>query len=167
MIGESGVIVAVLLALAMVAQGQPVAFDKAVVIDGETLEIEGERIAMWGVDAPAPGQTCTRGDETYDCGQEAADALTNFLANQNVRCTPKPSRGGQAVAHCAARYTECYGTECNDRWRDISEELIAEGLGVQRRDETGGAYDADAETARIGHAGIWDGEGWRGDPAAR
>ncbi len=160
-------IFAVLLSLALVAQGQPVVFEKAVAIDGETLEIEGERIAIWGVDAPAPGQTCTRDGETYDCGQEAADALASFLADQNLRCTPKPDRRRQVVAHCAARYTECFGTECKDRWRDITEELIAEGLGVQRRDETGGAYDADAETARLGYGGIWAGEGWRGDQDAR
>jgi endonuclease YncB( thermonuclease family) len=36
---------------------------QASVIDGDTLEIHGSRIRLWGIDAPEAGQFC-RGDDS-------------------------------------------------------------------------------------------------------
>src|SRR3979490_3130895 len=50
-------------------------------IDGDTLEIHGTRIRLWGIDAPESNQLC-RSDESlqYQCGAKAANELGTFIA---------------------------------------------------------------------------------------
>ncbi|MCP1997607.1 thermonuclease family protein [Nitrobacter winogradskyi] len=60
---------------------------QASVIDGDTLEIHGQRIRLSGVDAPESDQLC-RGDDSlqYRCGAKAANELARFNAGRSVSC---------------------------------------------------------------------------------
>jgi endonuclease YncB( thermonuclease family) len=60
---------------------------QASVIDGDTLEIHGQRIRLSGVDAPESDQLC-RGDDSlqYRCGAKAANELARFIAGKPVSC---------------------------------------------------------------------------------
>ena len=62
---------------------------QASVIDGDTLEIHGRRIRLWGVDAPESSQLC-RGEDSsqYRCGAQAANDLDAFIARRPVNCSP-------------------------------------------------------------------------------
>lgn len=59
----------------------------ASVIDGDTLEIHGTRIRLWGIDAPESSQLC-RGEDSlpYRCGAKAANELDAFIAGRAVSC---------------------------------------------------------------------------------
>src|SRR5690349_7808869 len=39
------------------------------VIDGDTLELAGERIRLWGIDAPERSQTCRLTAQALRCGE--------------------------------------------------------------------------------------------------
>jgi endonuclease YncB( thermonuclease family) len=60
----------------------------ASIIDGDTLEIHGTRIRLWGIDAPESSQLC-RGDDSLQCqsGAHAANDLDAFIAKRPVTCS--------------------------------------------------------------------------------
>src|SRR5712672_37268 len=59
------------------------------IIDGDTLEIHGTRIRLWGIDAPESTQLC-RGDDSqrYRCCAKSANDLDAFIAGRPVSCIP-------------------------------------------------------------------------------
>ena len=57
---------------------------RAVVNDGDTLTLGGERIRLRGIDAPEYTQVCMRSGVEYNCGGEAARALRALVAGRNV-----------------------------------------------------------------------------------
>jgi endonuclease YncB( thermonuclease family) len=71
---------------------QPVSADglagQVSIIDGDTLEIHGTRIRLWGIDAPE--STSCRGDDSlqYRCGAKAANDLDAFIGRRPVSCIP-------------------------------------------------------------------------------
>ncbi|WP_371259545.1 thermonuclease family protein [Bradyrhizobium sp. URHD0069] len=73
---------------------------QASVIDGDTLEIHGTRIRLWGVDAPESSQVCRgEGSLQYRCGARAANDLDAFIARRPVICLPMSlDRYGRTVA---------------------------------------------------------------------
>src|ERR1700751_2755976 len=76
---------------------------QASVVDGDTLEIHGIRIRLWGVDAPASSQLCRGADSNlYRCGAKAANDLDSFIARRPVNCTPvAQDQYGRTVATCS------------------------------------------------------------------
>ncbi|WP_103452604.1 MULTISPECIES: thermonuclease family protein [Sinorhizobium] len=144
-------IVLVLLAApdAAAAAG-PVGGD-ASVVDGDTIEIAGERIQLYGVDAPEDWQFCL--DETgadYHCGKEAALALKAFLsASRPTRCTfAGRDRYGRYIGACF----RADGKDVN-RW------LVESGHAVSREENHDkGLYAAAQEMARSLGAGMWRGQ---------
>jgi hypothetical protein len=59
---------------------------RASVIDGNTIEIHGQRIRLFGIDAPESQQLCQAGGESYRCGQQAALALSAHIAARPATC---------------------------------------------------------------------------------
>lgn len=86
----------VVLAIALVFGSVRDAFSqqiegRATVVDGDTIEIYGERIRFNGIDAPE-GQQLFQNVKGHDyrCGQVAADALANFQSKSHpTRCEIK------------------------------------------------------------------------------
>jgi len=80
----------VLLGLPVGAVPGEVVTGVASVIDGDTLEIRGERIRLFGIDACESRQLCEDASgRPYRCGQQAALALADRIGRGTVRCEGK------------------------------------------------------------------------------
>ena len=85
-------LILVLLALLLVpapATATNAITGKPRVIDGDTIEVAGERIRLHGIDAPESKQKCTAEGKEWACGQEATFALARFIGTHWVTCTRK------------------------------------------------------------------------------
>jgi endonuclease YncB( thermonuclease family) len=105
---------------------------QASVIDGDTLEIHGTRIRLWGIDAPESSQLC-RGDDSlpYRCGAQAANDLDAFIAGRPINCVPLSlDPYGRTVATCSVRGA------------DLGEWLVRNGLALDWPQYSKGKYGA-------------------------
>lgn len=129
------------------ALAQNTVVGRASVVDGDTLEIQGVRIRLWGVDAVESSQTCLdAGGKPWPCGRRAAFALADFLGQRTVSCTRRDTdRYGRMVAVCSVG-----GVEVN-RW------LVEEGWALAYVEYGGGVYLDSQNRARAGKRGIWQG----------
>jgi Staphylococcal nuclease homologue len=74
---------------------------RASVLDGDTIEVRGERVRLYGIDAPEAQQLCTISGEPYRRGQQAALALADWIGQRTVRCEERTrDRYGRMVAVC-------------------------------------------------------------------
>ena len=114
---------------------------EAVVNDGDSITLNGERIRLKGIDAPEYSQTCQKGGETYPCGRSSREALIRISNNGRVECAGwERDRYDRLLAVCTAA-----GIELNRR-------QVEEGWAVAYGDY------ADAEaTARNKRVGLWAG----------
>ena len=132
----------------LLAWGAPALADiigKPRVIDGDTIEIAGQRIRLHGIDAPERGQTCKWPDKTIPCGDIAAYALTGTVADQTVRCeTRGKGRYGRWIAVCFAGDV------------DIGENVVYTGWALAYR-KYSMDYVAAEDIARVAGRGLWRG----------
>jgi endonuclease YncB( thermonuclease family) len=85
-----------LLAVAILATSA-----SAATITGDgSLGIDGKTYVLWGIDAPAAGQTCARG---WPAGQASEQALAELTEGKTITCEPRDKdRFGRTVAVCKA-----------------------------------------------------------------
>ncbi|NOT54792.1 MAG: thermonuclease family protein [Deltaproteobacteria bacterium] len=113
----------------------------ASVIDGDTIEIHGQRIRLDGVDAPERNKVC--GDTNVY--QRASLALSDFIGAQTVHCaiTDEPDRYGRQVAQCSVGGT------------DMAAHLVEQGWARDWPRYSDGAYADEEARARASHSGLW------------
>lgn len=120
---------------------------QASVVDGDTLEIHGTRIRLWGIDAPESSQLC-RGEDSspYRCGATAANDLDAFIARRPVECTlVSRDQYGRAVATCSVGGV------------DLGEWLVRNGLALDWPQYSKGKYYARQRDADRAGRGMWAG----------
>ena len=115
------------------------------IIDGDTVEISGHRIRLFGIDAPEIAQTCVNVRE-YACGEEATRALTERISG--------------AILSCQYRDTDRYGRmvgQCSVGNDDIGEWMVLAGWALAYR-QFSTAYVAAENQARAARRGLWRGK---------
>ena len=118
------------------------------VIDTATLEIAGQRVRLFGLQALAPSDTCSLGALVWACGQEARWAATNRVGNHWVVCEERGrDEAGTVLAVC---YLGGVGGPELNAW------LVEEGWALALRDDAA-LYVAEEERARAAARGLWRG----------
>lgn len=116
------------------------------VIDGDTVEVAGERIRLLGIDAPELRQTClTALGRTFRCGDAARRHLAALVADRPLACTGDAQDGyGRRLARCTA------GGE------DIAARMVRDGMAVTFA-KLSTDYAAEEAMARKAGRGLWAG----------
>ncbi len=116
------------------------------VIDGDTLEVAGQRIRLHGIDAPESKQLCRRDGEPWRCGNDATSALRAFLGSRTVSCEELDrDRYRRVVAKCAMDGV------------DIGEWMVSRGWAVAYYLYSYD-YSRAEQRAKLGRRGVWAGE---------
>lgn len=116
------------------------------VIDGDTLDINGTRIRLWGVDAFEHNQICLQVGQPYSCGRAATQTTEEQVRNQHVRCNEKDKdRYGRTVAQCFV------GTQ------DIGQALVLRGWAFDYTRYSHGYYKDAENGAHDAGRGAWGG----------
>jgi endonuclease YncB( thermonuclease family) len=131
------------------------------VVDGDTLEIAGQRVRLFGIAAPALDQLCQHGGQEYPCGRVARAALWDFVGGLDVSCEPAgaaSARDGVMVASCRAGRV------------DLSETMVPSGWALADHAATN-RYAALEVQAKQARRGLWRGTfqppwQWRQAPTA-
>ena len=113
------------------------------VIDGDTIDVDGMRIRLHGIDAPERGQPCTKNGAQFNCGSAAKDHLTYLLIGERVNCTAaSKDRWGRQVSICKIGKL------------DIGRQMVRQGWAIAYA-EYSSDYVEDEQFARTNEFGMW------------
>ena len=114
------------------------------VIDADTVDVDGVRYRLHGIDAPEARQSCRAWGRTWDCGAAATEALMSHAQDMT----------------CAGSDTDAYGRTigvCSGGGQDLNAWLVANGwaLAYRRYSED---YVSEEEQARANRRGVHRGQ---------
>ncbi len=115
------------------------------VVDGETLEMQGQVVKLFGIDALETGQICLNGNKPWPCGEESARALAALVGTQPVRCQTIRNVGGHILA------------TCDLNGEDRAAWMVAKGWAFADKSQSLD-YAPFEETALGNREGVWTGE---------
>ena len=118
------------------------------VIDGDTLEVNGKPVRLQGIDAPERGQWCRDAKGArYPCGKIAISALRSHIGSEIVEChVEERDRYNRALGVCSVNQRE-----------DLNSWLVSEGHALAYR-RYSLRYVTQEKRAREEEAGMWAGE---------
>ncbi len=118
----------------------------ATIIDGDTIAIAGQRLRLYGIDAPETGQTCTRAGRPWRCGTEAGFALANLIGRHWIHCVTRVRDAARPVA------AVCYLAN-----HDVNAAMVRAGWALDDRRHPQDGYAAEEAAARQARRGLWSG----------
>ena len=135
---------------AVAQEDAPIAGDGVQVIDGDTLQIDGHLVQLYGIDAPELGQLCDRGDDLWECGRESALYLLKQVNFEGppVRCTPWEGEADLEVD------TETVIGICQIGSKDVGLTMLNNGYALALPESFPDYRRAEAQ-ARDAKLGVW------------
>jgi endonuclease YncB( thermonuclease family) len=123
------------------------------IIDGDTLRLDGVEIRLEGIDAPEWDQICSKADgKEFWCGASAMQKLSKIISQGPLTCNSDGlDRYGRILAHCVVGQI------------DINREMVSSGYAMAYV-KYSGEYLADENVAKEQKSGLWAGfwqEPWK------
>ena len=123
---------------------------KAIVMDGDTIKINGERIRFSGIDAPESyfrgrKQTCIEDNKEIFCGLISKYKLGEKIGNNSVNCKVENKD----------KYKRLVG-ECFIKEKSLSVFMVRNGYAFDWPYYSKGKFANDQEYARINKLGFWN-----------
>ena len=114
-----------------------------IIVDGDTIHLNGEKIRFSGIDTPELKQTCFKDDVKNLCGVKAKQILINKIGNNTVECI---SEGRDQYKRILA--------ECFVNNESLSSYLVRSGYAFAYR-KYSKKFIKDENYAKANQIGIW------------
>jgi len=114
-----------------------------IVVDGDTIVLNGEKIRFSGIDTPELKQMCMNGDEKVFCGKSAKMLLVKKIGNQTPECIKE---GKDVYKRTLA--------ECFINGESLSAFLVRSGYAFAYR-KYSDKFIKDEEFAKENKLGMW------------
>jgi len=123
---------------------------KAIIVDGDTIKIDNEKIRFGGIDAPesyfmGKKQTCFEDNKKIFCGQISKDKLIEKIGNNSVNCKVENKD----------KYKRSVG-ECFIKEESLSVFMVRNGHALDWPYYSKGKFAKDQEYAKLNKLGIWN-----------
>ena len=141
----------VLLLLSIVMFAAPVAANQitgpAEAVDSTVIEVNGQRIMLFGIDSVMRKQNCTVDGKVWQCWAAAVRDLQTLVDQGPATCEVigEPDVYGRLLARCGIN------------GQSLNEQLVRRGYAVARPSETTEYVAAEAE-AKEKKLGLWQGQ---------
>jgi endonuclease YncB( thermonuclease family) len=129
--------------------------DAVRVVDGDTIKINGERVRVFGIDAPESAQRCAKEYfGTWACGEAATGRMRELIAGALVQCVGiARDKYGRLLAKCFAT-PKSWVPFADSTGVDVGGVLVREGL-AWAYSKYSKAYTIDESAARAAGRGVW------------
>ena len=117
--------------------------NKAKVVDGDTIHLDGQKIRFSGIDTPEINQVCNKNDEVIKCGIFAKELLINLIGNKKVKCV------NEGVDRYKRILAECFVNN-----QSLSKSLVREGFAFAYR-KYSTKFIEDEDYAKKNKKGMW------------
>ena len=124
---------------------------KAIVVDGDTIKIDSEKIRFSGIDAPesyykGKEQFCLKDEKKISCGKLSKSFLIEKIGIQKVKCE---------IEAKTDRYKRKLG-ECFVEGKSLSRILVKNGYAFDYPRYSKKKYLEEQEYAKANNLGLWD-----------
>jgi endonuclease YncB( thermonuclease family) len=109
--------------------------------DGDSLNLDGERMRLKGIDAPELSQSCERDGKSWACGRSAREALQRLVLAAGTECS----------GHERDRYERLL-VICRNGEGDLNGLMVRRGMAVSY-----GGYRKEEGLAKTDKIGLWAG----------
>ena len=124
--------------------------DNVRIIDGDTIEINGEKIRFSGIDAPESNyrgkkQVCYLNEKKVFCGELSTEKLKEKIGNNSITCEREKDKdlNGRTLAECFVNS------------ESLSKFMVRNGYAFDYTRYSKKKYAKDEEYAKTNKLGIW------------
>ena len=124
---------------------------KAIISDGDTIKINGEKIRFGGIDAPETNffgkkQFCYLDDLEVSCGNQSKEKLTEKIGKNSVKCLIEKNKD---------KYKRYVG-ECFLNNESLSVYMVRSGFAFDYPKYSKGKFKKDQDFAKYYSLGLWN-----------